>query len=216
MSRITRKKNSTIFPYTLHNKTLKSTESAKYLEVTISRDMNWANHINNITSNAKNSLRFIQRNIKTQNSQIKTQAYTTYVRSQLEYCSIIWQPWQKHLTYKTESVQRAAARYVCNNYDFQSSVTDVLNELSWPTLESRRLQSSLLFLYKIQYNLVYVDHSHLSPTRNLNFLIPQSRTQYHLSSYFPRTLRYWNSLPYQVKSSPTLDIFKNRLATVTI
>jgi hypothetical protein len=185
--RITRKKNPTIFPYTFHNKTLKSAESAKYLGVTISKDLNWTQHINNITSKAKQSLRFIQRNVKTQNRQLKTSAF--YVRPQLEYCSTIWHPWQKHLSHKIESVQRAVARYVCNNYNFDSSVTQMLNELGWPSLESRRLQSSLVVFFKIQYKLVYVDHNHLNPTRNLNFLIPQSRTQYHLNSYFHRTLR---------------------------
>ena len=175
--RITRKKNPTIFNYTLHGKILKSADTAKYLGVTISKDLNWTHHINNTTSKAKNSLRFIQRNIKTQNKKIKTTAYFTYVRPQLEYCSVIWHPWQKNLTYNIESVQRAAARYVCSNYSFQSSVTHMLNELGWPTLESRRLQTSLILLYKIQYNLVYVDHDHLTPTRNLNFLIPHSRTR---------------------------------------
>jgi len=33
--------------------------------------------------------------------------------SQVEFCSTIWHPWQKHLT---EMVQRSAARYVQNDY----------------------------------------------------------------------------------------------------
>jgi hypothetical protein len=36
----------------------------------------------------------------------------TYVRPQVEYCSIVWHPWRKYLIYKIEQVQRSAARYI--------------------------------------------------------------------------------------------------------
>jgi len=98
--RITRKKNPIIFPYKLHNTELKSTEAAKYLGVTITKDLNWSKHIDSITSKATSTLRFIQRNVKTNNQKVKTAAYNTYVRPQLEYCASVWHPWQKTLTNK--------------------------------------------------------------------------------------------------------------------
>ena len=98
--RIHRKKKPVIFPYTLHDTTLRTTENAKYLGVTISSDLNWSSHINTITNKTKNSLRFIRRNVKIQNKQLKEAAYRTYVRPQVEYCSTIWHPWEKHLTHR--------------------------------------------------------------------------------------------------------------------
>ena len=65
--RITRKRNPVIFPHKLHKKELNVTNAAKYLGVTISKDLNWTPHINNITGKAKNTLRFVKRNIKTSN-----------------------------------------------------------------------------------------------------------------------------------------------------
>jgi hypothetical protein len=59
-------------------------------------------------------------------------AYKTCVRPQVEYCSIVWHPWQKFLIYKIEQVQRSAARYIFDNYDYTSSVS---NELNWQTTE---------------------------------------------------------------------------------
>ena len=91
--RITRKRNPVIFPYKLHKKELNVTNAAKYLGVTISKDLNWTPHINNITGKAKNtltSLRLVKRNIKTSNKKVKEMAYNTYGRPQLEYCSTIW------------------------------------------------------------------------------------------------------------------------------
>ena len=69
--RITRKRNPVIFPYKLHNKELNITNAAKYLGVTISKDLNWTPHINNITGKAKNTIRFIEINIKTSNTKVK-------------------------------------------------------------------------------------------------------------------------------------------------
>ena len=136
------------------------------------------------------------------------------LRPQLEYCSSIWHPWQKSHSYKIERVQRAAARYVLNDYNFTSSVTQMIQTLNWQTLHHRRINSSLILLYKISNNLVAVDHHHLIPIKNLNFHVPFSRTLYHQNSFFPRTIRNWNSLPCNVKASTSLSEFTAGLANV--
>ena len=209
--RITRKRNPVIYPYKLHDQQLKSTTSTKYLGVTISQDLSWTKHINNVTKTANNSLRFLKRNIKTSNKKIKETAYKTYVRPQVEYCSSIWSPWQAYLNKRVEQVQRSAARYVYNDYLHTNSVTQMISQLNWQTLEQRRKIIAVTYLYKIQHNLVYIDHLHLTTTRNLNFLIPYSRTQYHANSFFPRTIRLWNRLPLSTQSSPSLEIYAGRL-----
>ena len=59
---------------------VKSTNKAKYLGVTITNDLTWNHHINNITNKANASLRFIKRNVKTNSIKTKELAYKTYVR----------------------------------------------------------------------------------------------------------------------------------------
>ena len=39
---------------------------------------------------------------------------------------------------KIEMVQRRAARFVCNNYSREASVTAMLDELGWRSLKQRR------------------------------------------------------------------------------
>ena len=138
-----------------------------------------------MTSKAFNTLKFIKRNVQTNNQKVKETAYKTYVRPQLEYCTPIWHQWQDKLSYKVERVQRAAARYVLNDYNFTSSVTDMLKILNWQTLENRRIQNTLILLYKTKYHLVAIDHFYLIETRNLNFFVPYSRIKYHMNSFFP-------------------------------
>ena len=96
--RITRKRNPVIFPYKLHKKELNVTNAAKYLGVTISKDLNWTPHINNITGKANNTLRFVKRNIKTSNKKLKKWLIIlmSALSSNMAYCSTIWSPWQKN------------------------------------------------------------------------------------------------------------------------
>ena len=45
---------------------------------------------------------------------------------------------------KLEMVQRRAARYVLNRFNYLSSVDEMLQELQWNTLEERRKKDRLV------------------------------------------------------------------------
>ncbi|MES9910335.1 MAG: hypothetical protein ABW150_17755, partial [Candidatus Thiodiazotropha sp.] len=45
-------------------------------------------------------------------------------------------------------VRGTAARWACGRWGSASSVGEMLDELEWPSLESRRERSSLTFFYK--------------------------------------------------------------------
>ena len=81
-------------------------------------------------------------------------AYTTYIRPTVEYASPVWDPHTRRNTNKIKMVQRRCARYVTGNFDRTSSVTSMLNCLSWPTLEERRHQYRLAVMYRILHNQV--------------------------------------------------------------
>ena len=56
-----------------------------------------------------------------------------------------------------QTVQRKAARFVCNDYYRYSSVSDMLQQLGWPTLECQRLEARATMVYNITNNLVQVE-----------------------------------------------------------
>ena len=64
------------------------------VSVTVSVDLIWSNHINNMIkmANTCKTLGFIKRNIRTHNRDLKSTAYKTLVRPQLEYASTVWSP----------------------------------------------------------------------------------------------------------------------------
>ena len=206
--------------YILHGHSLSHVDSAKYLGVTITKDLSWNKHINNAAIKANNTLSFLKRNVQINNASLKTTAYQTLVRPQIEYASTVWDPYTNSNIDRLEMVQRRAARYVLNRYHNTSSVTEMIHELQWPSLESRRKMQRLSMMYKIRHGLVILDNSEcrlipsakrLRTGHDQSYDIPYSRANYHQYSYVPRTIRDWNALPAQVVLAPSLNQFKGRL-----
>ena len=74
-----------LFDYSLHNQTLENVQSAKYLGITISDNMDWGKHISETSSKAPYTLGFLRRNLAFAPRSTKEIAYKTLVRPKLEY-----------------------------------------------------------------------------------------------------------------------------------
>ena len=130
--------------YHLHGCVLESVQSAKYLGVTLSEDLKWSEHINNITKKTNQTLGFLKHNIRVHNKDLKSTAYKTLVRPQLEYASTVWSPHTDLDINKLESVQCRAARWVTRDYQYTSRVSTMLQDLNWRTLDQQRIDSRLI------------------------------------------------------------------------
>ena len=120
------------------NHILERVPSAKYLGITISEDLRWNTHINNICKKGNSTLAFIRRNLRIPSRQIKTNAYKTLVRPTIEYASSVWDPYTSTNKVKIEAIHRRAARFVTNRHHNTSSPTEMIEELKWPCLKKRR------------------------------------------------------------------------------
>ena len=101
---ITRKVKSLDTKYILHNVELESASAAKYLGVTVADDLAWSLHTDNTTKKANQTLGFLKRNIRVHNRDLKSFAYKTLVRPQLEYASTVWYPHHDKYINKVEAV----------------------------------------------------------------------------------------------------------------
>ena len=116
-------------------------------------------------------------------------------------------------------VQRRAARFVLGRYNNTSSVGDMLLDLGWTSLQTRRQTLRLCMMYKIHKGLIAMDaQEFMTPlqrrSRHVNsyaYKIPHSKTDYHMYSFFPRTIREWNSLANETVIAPNLKAFKKSL-----
>ena len=103
-------------------------------------------HINN-TSN----LGFLRRNLHHCPLPCKKNACLGLVYSKFEYGSVVWDPYLKNDTDRLERAQRSAARFITGDYKSRHKgyVTNMLDILDLPSLEERRRQQRLAFLYKV-------------------------------------------------------------------
>ena len=205
--------------YTIHNHILEVVEESKYLGVTISKDLTWKAHINNITNKANKTLGFIKRNIHGCTQKVKQQTFTTMVRPTLEYAFTCWDSHSKDLIEDIEQVQKRAARFVYNTYRSKEPgcATNMLDTLNWEPLSPRRAKNRVTMLYKIINNQVTIDpntYLNKSETRtrgeNKYKQIATSKNIYKYS-FYPRTIKSWNYLPAAVARAPDLDSFRSGL-----
>ena len=160
----------------------------------------------------------IRRTLKPCCREVKERAYMTLVRPTIEYASSTWNPHTNTDVNRLEQVQKNAARFVCNDYNSATSTSALVSSLGWDTFEHRRLFNQSVLFYKFHNGLVNCklpdsvtrcSSRSLARSHHLAYQRPQSNILTHCYLFFPRTLRVWNSLPCEVVTSPSLDIFRH-------
>ena len=121
---------------------------------------------------------------------------------------------KKHSSFK--KFKKRAARWMTSNYDYRSSVTATLDQLSWRTLEQRRADARLCLFYKMVHGIVAVPlpdyfqpahrvsrYCHLMTFRQIH-----TNRNYYKYSFFPLAIAQWNAFPESVVSLQDLEAFK--------
>ena len=115
---------------------------------------------------------------------------------------MVWDPHQKNHKKQVERIQRSAARFVKSNCErTKGTVTTLLNDLKWQSLEERRKAARLTMMYKIVNEEIDIPSDrYLTPVTRLSrhnnsksFIPHQTRLQSHRHSFFPRTIPEWNA-----------------------
>ena len=215
--RATLKRNTGNPTYTIHGQELEVVSKAKYLGLTISKNLSWSEHIAATSKKAERARAFLVRNISSCTQEVKKQCYTTLVRPILEYASEVWDPHQATNIQRLERTQRRAARFITGNYDRQASVSEMLNKIELPTLRDRRAATKVTTFFKGIKGQLAIPTSQLQPAKRCTRGNQQKYQQLHCrlgitsASFYPDAVRLWNTLPEEVAAAPTLESFKSRL-----
>ena len=155
----------------------------------------------------------------------------------------IWDPTLQKDIDKLEAVQRRAARFIKQDYKSREPgcVTRMLSDLNLPPLQDRRKQLRLQFLYKIVSGQIPAipAEKFMKPVRDRRtrrpkvyegfqtanivdqharnnsrcFEVNLGTTDVFRNSFFPRTIRDWNSLEDRVVRAESIEEFKTLLST---
>ena len=200
---ITRKRIKKInASYNLEGTVLDNVENIKCLGIIITNDLKWNTHVSNICTKANRTLGFLRRNLSACPQDVKESAYKGLVRPVLEYGSSVWDPSSILLQEELKKVQKRAARFVTGNYIYDTgSMTGILEQLKWESLKKRRRDSRIIMLYKglkgaasIPTNDLVPPIRHVRNHHSLAFQTPFANTDIYKCSFFPQTIRDWNSL----------------------
>ena len=69
----------------------------------------------------------------------------------------IFQPWREF--------KEKLLIFFPQNFNKTASVTDMLSDLKWDTLKTRRKKNKLTLMYKLSHNLVDINTEHLIPNK---------------------------------------------------
>ena len=208
----------------MDNKPLTPVLNHPYLGIKLQQNMKWTTHINNTTTKAQKTLNMLKRNLKQTSTSIKSLAYKTIVRPQLEYASAIWDPNTKDEINKIDKIQKRAARWVFQDYSSYTSVSLLQAKLKWTTLAERRLNSRLVIFYKTVHNLIAIPippyiqiptrttRHNQTTTEAPKYRQLTTNTNQYKYSFFPRTITDWNSLPPSLCATSSVQAFKDGLA----
>ena len=96
-----------------------------------------------VAARGQSKLAFLNRNLKGCPKKLRDTAYISLIRPAVEYSCSVWHPPKKSNKDKIEKVQRRAARFVSNNFRRKASVSEMLHNLGWQSLDSRRQDQRL-------------------------------------------------------------------------
>jgi len=135
---------------TLHGHVLEQVSTEKYLDLNLHEQLSWNFHTDATAKTANKTRSVIARTVHSCPKNVKAACYTTLVRPVMEYATTAWAP--RHTAQncnKLDQVQRRAARFACHRYERTASVTAMLNNLKWETLETRRNNQRLTMFYRM-------------------------------------------------------------------
>ena len=217
---VTRKRNPNHPPIYFDGSAVSEVQHHKHLGVTLSNDLKWETHINDIVSKAGKRADILSRLMYKVDRKTLEIMYKSFIRPIIEYGDVLLSNISDGQAYKIECVQKRCARVVSGGIRGTSGHV-LYEELGWESLCDRREKHRIYMLYKIlhgntpnylkailpesvskrtNYPLRNADHLDTDPFR--------CRTVSFLKSYFPSTVRDWNLLDPQIKSLPNFDAFK--------
>ena len=213
---ITRKRNPSMYQYTLLNEAIPRTECYKYLGINISKDLRWNTHCQSTLLKANKTLGLLRRTLSPCSKDVKARAYQALVRPQLEYGAEAWNPYSSTTIQRLEQVQKAAARFVYRDYRRSTSASALVLSLHWDLLHTRRLLAQSTMLFKIHYSYVNISlpaiiipASYLGRhDNNLKYAVPAATIDPYKFSFSPRTIRVWNQLPCAAVNATSVAAFQ--------
>ena len=131
----------------LNNVTVDCVNEAKCLGVTLDSHLTFNSHVNSIATVVKQKIGVLRRLRNHFDSRQLSSLYWGYVLPHILYCANVWSARSKR-NYDTMNRLHKRAAYMVSKKTWFTPSNEVLNELSWPSLEKLLWKASCCMVYK--------------------------------------------------------------------
>ena len=205
------------------NSTILPQGQVKDLGVFFDKHMNLKSHISSICSSASFALRNIGKIRKHLDRATTERLVHAFVSSRLDNCNSLLFGLPLYQIERLQRIQNTAARIVTLS-SIKEHITPILNDRHWLTIHNRIKFKILLLTYKVLNGFrptylseliqPYKNQRNLRSNNQYLLRVPKSKTTTFGDRAFSVCApKLWNNLPSDVKSSPSIDIFKKKLKT---
>jgi len=206
--------------FSIGDNTIKCEDVVKLLGIDIDFLINFDQQISNMCKKAAKQLNVLLRLSKFLTSDNKILIYKLFIRSNFNFCPLVWHFCSKTNSDKLEKLQHRALRITFN--DFSSSYETLLDRANMPTLHLSRLRTMAIEAYKIIFklsppylhNLMKIKHSSYSFRYSNTAEVPHIRTEsYGRKSFSFEAAQVWNSLPNTIRCAENYKEFVRLIRT---
>ena len=202
---------------TVGSEEIQVVSSVDVLGVKINDKFNFNLHVDRICKPALNKLNALIRLKYFSRSEETKALINSFVLSKFNYCPLVCMLTSAKSFRKIEAIQKRAIHFMINNYE--STYEDLLNETWEPNMNLRRARSLFIDICKSLNSLNSEFMKDLYKLRaakrvqrekyKFNLEIPKSnQVTFGTRSLCTQGPKVWNSLPYQIKVTENLEIFK--------
>jgi len=212
-----------LYSITVGNENIEPSECARNIGVVLDHNLNMDRQITSICRSA-----FLQiSNIRKIRKYLPQHAAETLVHalvtSRLDSCNALLFGLPKNLIQKLQYVQNSAARLIMGSKK-RDHISPALMKLHWLPIENRIVFKILLLTFKARTQLapkylqdLIIDYTPSRKLRSASKCLLEV-PKYNLKSYGKRAFSVaaptlWNSIPIDIKTSTSIDIFKKKLKT---
>ena len=169
--------------------TINSDSTMKILGVTFDNKLTFSPHVNEICKKANRSINALKR-LTILPQSYKLDIVKTYIKSNFNYCDIVYHFCGKLLADKLEKIQRRALQYAYQ--DFETSYDILLTRANMREFTHQRIITILKEAYKTFHNL--------NPTPTRHLFISQNQNHHETRQAHNFTLPTYNTVTYGKRS----------------
>ena len=203
---------------TLDNEVIDSSDSVKLLGITVDKKLNFSEHISKLCKKVSSKLHALARVSNFMSENKLKLIMKSFIESQFSYCPLVWMFHSRTLNNRINKLHERGLRLVYK--DPKLTFKELLKKDNSVSIHHRNLQKLATEWFKLHNNLAPPLMYTLFPKRDITldlrrinpFLSYNVRTVYYgtetISFRGPQT---WALVPDDIKSSKTLNEFKNKI-----